>query len=175
MKKTILGLCAMLMAFFMLGCDKLPTIERMKTISYVVGRTAGYACELSKTKTEVKATIMVVLDKISLVTPESGQTFTEAWTPLIEEELKKRVESGDIDPDEVPMARLALLAATEGLDYIFVKHPQAKEVKELVVVATTSFIEGYKSVVTLTSVADAVEIDPDAYEYIKTRIEASVK
>jgi len=169
MKKTILGVCAALMAFFMIGCDDLPTVERMKTISTVVGQTAGYACELSKTKTSVKAAIMVVLDKVSVVVPEEGKTFTEAWALLIEEELQKRVESGDLDPAEVPMARLALLAATEGIDYIFVKHPHARDVKDLVVVAVENFIAGYKSVVTLAADSN-MAIDEDAYRYITSKM-----
>lgn len=171
MKKTLLSICAALMAFFIAGCDDLPTPDRMKTISTVVGRTAGYACELSKTKTSVKAAIMVVLDTASVVVPEQGKTFTEAWAPLIEKELQKRVESGDLDPAEVPMARLALTAVTEGIDYIFVKHPKAKEVEGLVVIAVENFIAGYKSVVTLTSDTNMI-IDEDAYMYITNKLNA---
>ena len=157
----------------MVGCDKLPTPEKMKTISTVIGRTAGYACELSKTKQEVKDAIMNVLDIVSTVVPTNGQTFTEAWTPVINDELQKLVEKGKIAQNDVAIVKIALTAATEGIDYVFVKYPKAKDVKELVSVASEGFVSGYKSVVTLAGAKGEVDIDEDAYKYIKTKLIAS--
>ena len=97
MKKIITSIIAAVMAVFITGCDKNLTPERMTTISTVIGRTAGYACELSKTKTEVKETIMKVLDIASIVVPTNGQTYAEAWSPVIDKELAKLVEAGKID------------------------------------------------------------------------------
>ena len=80
MKKTIVGIAAFATtAMFIVGCDNLPTPEKMTTVSTIVGRTAGYACELAKAKPEVKTAILQVLDVTSKVVPAEGQTFTEAW------------------------------------------------------------------------------------------------
>lgn len=167
-KMLTIAIAAFAMVF--VGCDKeLPTPERMKTIATAIGKTAGYACELSKTKASVKEGILVVLDTASSIVPEEDQTFTEAWTPIINEELKKLVAAGKIGENEVAIAKIALNAATEGIDYVFVKYPNAKEVKELVSAATEGFVSGYKSVVTLAAGAEA-EIDEEAYKYIKAKM-----
>ena len=170
--KTIMALVAIASTMFITGCDDLPTPEKMKSISTVIGKTAGYACELAKTKEEVKNGILVVLDVSARVVPEEGQTFTEAWTSVIDEELKKLVEKGNIAEGEVAIAKLALSAATEGIDYVFIKYPKAKDVKELVSVATEGFVNGFKSVVALACDAK-LDIDEEAYKHIKARMATS--
>ena len=62
--KIIMALVAIASTMFITGCDDLPTPEKMKSISTVIGKTAGYACELAKTKEEVKNGILAVLDEI---------------------------------------------------------------------------------------------------------------
>ena len=167
--KIIMALVAIASTMFITGCDDLPTPEKMKSISTVIGKTAGYACELAKTKEEVKDGILAVLDVAATIVPEEGQTFTEEWTPVIDEELKKLVDKGKIVEGEVVIAKLALSAATEGIDYVFVKYPKARDVKELVSAATEGFVNGFKSVVVLAR--DAMpDIDEEAYKYIKARM-----
>lgn len=169
MKKTILaGILTICSLVFMCGCtDKdLPTPEKMSAISTVIGRTAGYACELSKTKTEVKTAIATVLDAVSKVTPATNETFTVAWKPVIDAELEK---TGLKDAD-LAIAKIALTAACEGIDYLFVKYPKAREVQDLVSVSVDGFVSGYKSVVTMQAVKDKPEIDEDALKYIKGKI-----
>ena len=153
------------------GCDKLPTVEKMTTISTAVGKTAGYVCELTKTKTEVKEAIANVLDVVSKAVPDEGQTFAEAWSPLIDEELKKLVEARKLDEAGAQVAKLALNVACDGIDYVFVKYPKAKEVKELVSAAVTGFVDGYKSIVKMRLAAgEKPEIDEEAYKYLKSRV-----
>ena len=171
MKKIITSIIAAVMAVFITGCDKNLTPERMTTISTVIGRTAGYTCELSKTKTEVKETIMKVLDISSEVVPTNGQTFAEAWTPVIDAEINKLVAEGKLDAAGAQVAKLALGVACDGIDYVFVKYPKAKEGKELVSAAVTGFISGYKSVVTLKAGGDGkIDIDEDAFKYLKAKM-----
>lgn len=174
MKKTIMSVVAAVMALFITGCDKSITPERMTTISTVIGRTAGYACELSKTKTEVKEAIMKVLDTASAVVPTNGQTFVEAWTPVIDTELAKLVNEGKIDAAGAQVAKVALGVACQGIDYVFIKYPKAKEGKELVSAAITGFVSGYKSVVTLKAAVDEkLEIDEEALKYLKEKMAAA--
>lgn len=170
MKKTLISCIAAALAVFMVGCDKLPSVEKMTAISTLVGKTAGYACELAKTKTEVKNAIMTVLDVAVKVTPEEGKTFTETLAPVIDEELKKLVDAGKLKSDDAAIAKIALKTATEGIDYIFVKYPKAREVKELVSAAIEGFVAGYKSVVTLAANAEKPEIDEEAYSYLKSKL-----
>ena len=170
MKKIIIGAVAAATAMFMIGCDKTPSVEKITTISTVIGRTAGYACELSKTKTEVKEAIAKVLGIASTAVPTNGQTFAEAWSPVIDKELAKLVEAGKIDAAGAQVAKVALGVACDGIDYVFIKYPKAKEGKDLVSAAVTGFVAGYKSVVTLAAGAEKPEIDEDAFKYLKSRI-----
>ena len=169
--KMIVGAALVAATALFSGCDKLPTVEKMTTISTVIGKTAGYACELSKTKTEVKEAIANVLDIVSKVVPGEGQTFVDAWTPVINEEIQKLVDAGKLDESGAQVAKLALTVACDGIDYVFVKYPKAKEAKELVSAAVAGFVDGYKSVVTAgMKAAEKPEIDEDAYIYLKARM-----
>ena len=160
---------AMMMGF--VGCDKLPTPEKMTAISTVIGRTAGYACELSKTKTEVKEAILNVMDVVGAVVPTNGETFAEAWMPIADAEIKKLIDSKKLDEASGVLVKAAVSVACEGIDYVFIKYPNAKDVKELVSAATTGFINGFKSVVTLNLAANAkFEIDEEAYKYLKSKM-----
>ena len=169
MKKTMIVAMATMMAF-MVGCDRTPSTDKINAVATLVGKTAGYACELSKTKTEVKEAIAKVLDIAATAVPTNGQTFAEAWTPIIDTELNKLVEAGKLDAAGAQVAKLALNVACDGIDYVFVKYPKAKEVKELVSAAVTGFVSGYKSVVTLAIGADKPEIDEDALKYLRDRM-----
>lgn len=161
--------------FFIAGCgesDTLPTVEKMTSISTVIGKTAGYACELAKTKTAVKEGIMTVLDAVAKIVPDEGKTFTEAWSTTITEELQKLVDAKKIGSTETTLVKAALTAATEGIDYVFTKYPKAKEVKELVSATVDGFIAGYKSVAS-TAAGAKPEIDEAAYNYIKSKMQAT--
>ncbi len=172
MKNNIIMASLAAVALLVTGCDKLPTVEKMTTIANVVGKTAGYAAEIAGMKPEVKEAVMTVLDVAAKAVPAAGQTFTEAWTPVITEELNKLVAAGKLDQSGAAVAKIALTAATEGLDYVFVKYPKAKDVKELVGAATKGFIDGFKSVVGLAANAKP-EIDEDAYKYLKVKLAAA--
>ena len=159
---------------FVSGCDKeLPTPEKIEAVATVIGKTAGYVCEIAKTKAEVKESIEKVLNIIDKVVPAEGQTYVEAWTPVIDEELKKLVDAGKLDTNGAAVAKIALGVACEGIDYVFVRYPKAKGVQELVSAAKTGFINGYKSVVRLSASAAQPEIDEEAYNYLKTKVMTS--
>ena len=174
MKLKAMAAIAAVFSLFIVGCDKLPTVEKISSVSTVIGRTAGYVCNLPTVKHKVKDVVVSVIDVVSTAVPTNGQTFTEAWTPVIDAELKKFVDAGKINNTEAKIAKVALSAATEGIDYVFVKYPKAKDVKELVSAAVTGFTTGYKSVVKLAADAKP-EIDEEAYTYLKEKLEASGK
>jgi outer membrane murein-binding lipoprotein Lpp len=170
-KKMMIGAVALATAVFMVGCDKdLPSPEKINAVATTIGRTAGYACELAKTKTAVKDGIIQVLDVISTVVPREGEIFAQAWTPVITEELQKLVAAGKLDEAGAKVAKMALSVACDGIDYVFIKYPKAKDVKELVSATTTGFVTGFKSVVTVAAGAEKPAIDEEAYKYIKSRM-----
>ena len=117
-----------------------------------------------------------MLDIASTAVPTNGQTFVEAWTPVIDVELKKLVDAGKIDAAGAQVAKVALGVACQGIDYVFIKYPKAKEGKELVSAAVTGFVTGYKSVVTdALKAGEKPEIDEDALKYMKSKMATSAK
>jgi hypothetical protein len=171
MKKILFTIMAAMACVFT-GCNNTPSVERMTTIATAIGKTAGVACELAKTKTEVKEGITIVLNAVQAVVPTNGQTFVEAWTPIIEIELQKLVDAGKINAAGSSIAKFALGAACEGIDYIFIKYPKACDAKELVSAAVTGFVNGYKSVIGLAHGAkDDIKVDEEAMKYIKAKLE----
>ena len=170
--KTILKMIMAIAAMFTIaGCNELPTVEKITKVSKAVGKTAGYVCQLSKVKTEVKDAIVKAIDAVSTVVPTNGQTFAEAWTPLAESELKKLVDAGKLDESGAQIANQAISIVCDGIDYVFVKYPKAKDAKELVSAATSGFVTGFKSVVSFANGVDAnIDIDEEAYKYLRLRI-----
>lgn len=155
---------------FMMGCKSLPTDDTIYSTAESIGRAAGYAVELSKTKAEVKETIIKVLDVTAKVVPETNQTFIAAWKPLIDDEVTKLVADGKLKEDDAALVKSALYVACDGIDLVFTRYPKAREYKNLVSAATGGFVTGFKSVVNFTGSA-RVGYDKDAYEILRKKFE----
>lgn len=151
------------------GCDDLPTPEKMASYANAVGKAAGYACKIAKVKPEVKEKVVEVLDTVVQVVPNTNETFAVAWSGLIKVEVQKLIDSGKLDAEAGPTVELAMRAAAEGLDYVFIKYPKAKDSKELVETATHGFVAGFKSTVKL---AAGIEngYDKEAYDYLEAKL-----
>lgn len=156
---------------FVTGCKSLPTEDTIRGTAESIGRAAGYAVELSKTKTEVKEAIINVLDVAAKVVPETNQTFIAAWKPLIDDEVAKLVAAGKLKEDEAVLVKSALYVACDGIDLVFTRYPKAREYKNLVSAATSGFVSGFKSVVAMSAGAK-VAYDNEAYEILKKKFES---
>ena len=152
------------------GCKSLPSEDVMRGTAESIGRAAGYAVELSKTKAEVKDAIVKVLDIVAEVVPETNQTFVAAWKPLIDEEIDKLVAADKIKAEDAVLAKSVLYIACDGVDLVFTRYPKAREYKNLVSAATDGFVSGFKSVVTFAGSAKAA-YDEKAYEVLKKKFE----
>ena len=170
MKSIMYGIAAVAAALFITGCDKLPTPEKMTKIATAVGKAAGYACELAKLDANVKESIVNVLDVAAKVVPAEGQTFADAWAPIINEEVQKLVAAGKLNDASAAIVKLALGTACDGIDYVFVKYPKAKDVKELVGAAVDGFTTGFKNTISLAVGAEKSEFDEEAYKYLKAKM-----
>jgi len=164
---AIITACAVLVS----GCKTIPSEATIKGVSESVGRAAGYAVELGKTKTEVKEAIVKVLDVIVKVVPAEGQTFIAAWKPIIDEEVDKLVADGKLKAEDAVLTKNMLYIACDGIDLVFNRYPKAREYKNLVSAAVSGFVNGYKSVVTPVDGARA-EYDKDAYEILRKKFES---
>ena len=169
MKLFSIAMAAMVACFA--GCKPLPTEDVMRNTAESVGRAAGYAVQLTKTKTEVKAAIIEVLDTVSKIVPGAGQSFIAAWKPLIDDEVAKLIAAGKLKEENSALVKNILYVACDGVDLIFARYPKAREYKHLVSAATTGFVSGFKSVVTLPDNAKTA-YDEKAYEILKKDFES---
>ena len=155
---------------FVMGCKSIPSEETIRGTAESIGRAAGYAVELGKTKTEVKETIIKVLDIAAKVVPETNQTFIVAWKPLIDDEVAKFVVAGKLKDEDATLVKNALYVACDGVDLVFTHYPKAREYKNLVSAATGGFVTGFKSVVSFAS-GERVDYDKNAYEILRSKFE----
>lgn len=180
MKKILIALVAIVgtAMTILTGCKSIPSAMTVETTAYSLGIVGGYACELSKTKTEVREGILTVLDIASKVIPATNETFTVAWTPIIDSEVTKLVETKKIGETEATLIKKALSIATGSIDFMFTRHPVWKEYQDFVSAAVTGFVGGFETVVqpsnsTLAMPSESVrEIDDiKAYQtYLKSTI-----
>ena len=155
---------------FVTGCKSLPTEDTIRGTAESIGRAAGYAVELGKTKTEVKEAIIKVLDVAAKVVPETNQTFIAAWKPLIDDEVAKLVVAGKLKEDDAALVKSALYVACDGIDLVFTRYPKARAYKNLVSAATGGFVTGFKSVVNFTG-GERADYDKDAYKILRKKFE----
>ena len=163
------AIAVMCMAFVM-GCKSLPSEETIRGTAESIGRAAGYAVELGKTKTEVKEAIIKVLDVAAKVVPETNQTFIAAWKPLIDDDVSKLVAAGKLKDADAALVKNALHVACDGVDLVFTRYPKAREYKNLVSAATGGFVTGFKSVVSFAS-GTRMDYDKNAYEILRSKFE----
>lgn len=155
---------------FVTGCKSLPSEDTIRGTAESIGRAAGYAVELGKTKTEVKEAIIKVLDVAAKVVPETNQTFIAAWKPLIDDEVAKLVAAGKLKEDDAVLVKSALYVACDGIDLVFTRYPKARTYKNLVSAATGGFVTGFKSVVNFAG-GERADYDKDAYEILRKKFE----
>lgn len=168
--KMFFAIMAVTCAVLITGCKSLPSEEVIRGTAASIGRAAGYAVELGKTKAEVKEAIIKVLDTAAKVVPETDQTFIAAWRPLIDDEVAKLVADGKLKDDEAALVKSALYVACDGIDLVFTRYPKARDYKNLVSAATGGFVTGFKSVVSFTGGVRA-DYDKDAYEILRKKFE----
>jgi len=167
---SVFTAAAVACAAFVTGCKSLPSEATIRGVGESIGRAAGYAVELGKTKTEVKEAIVKVLDIAAKVVPEPNQTFVAAWKPLIDEEVAKLVAAGKLKEVDAALAKSALYVACEGVDLVFNRYPKAREYKNLVSAATGGFVAGFKSVVNFAA-GERANYDEEAYKALRKKFE----
>lgn len=167
---SVFAAVAVACAVFVTGCRSFPSEATICGVGESIGRAAGYAVELGKTKTEVKEAIVKVIDIAAKVVPEPDQTFVAAWKPLVDEEVAKLVAAGKLKEVDAAFVKSALYVACEGVDLVFKRYPKAREYKNLVSAATSGFVAGFKSVVSFAA-GERANYDEDAYKTLRAKFE----
>ena len=145
MKKFLLIAMAACIACFT-GCKTIPEKETVAQKAYTAGLAAGYAASLvPQISAQDKTNVVVIVTLVEKFTPQDGQTVTEAWTPVINDAITTLVAQGKLDEGQAALVRTAANLATSGIDYLFVKHPEWKEEKDIVAVVIHQACAGFKA------------------------------
>ena len=173
MKKIMIALAAALTLAFT-GCKTPPTVETMYNTSLAVGYSAAVVANQIQMETEVRNTIVDVINIVHTTVPKVNETFEQAWMPIAERHIQILVEEGTITAAQGSLVKAGFVVVVKGLDYIFVRYPKAKEVEELVKAAIDGFSTGFLEVFRPEDCTDSCEIkgvgkviDMEAYRWIK--------
>jgi len=167
MKKTIIGMLAFALAF-VTGCK--PTAEQIKTTATAIGYAAGLVANETPIKDDARNTLVEVLGEVRGCVPAEGQSFAEAWEPVITAKVAEFVEKGKIDAATGELVKTAALMAAKGVDYLFdVRYPEARKYEELVAAGMSGAIDGFLTAFKpVDSKVVAPKYDKKAYEWFKS-------
>lgn len=176
MKKLLaLVACA---TMFVTGCDKVPDASTVSALSTTLGVSAAAVVKLIGVDAQTVANINEVLSAVDRVVPDKDQTFVDAWTPIVEEQIAKLKEKGKLNDKTAEIVAKALEAAMKGLDRLFEKKPTWKQYDEVVVGAINGFIIGFQGSLAPKETGitlRGVEADPAEVKIIAERCGVSVK
>lgn len=148
------------------GCT--PSEEQIKTTATAIGYAAGLVADETPIKDEARNAVVEVLNEVRACIPADGQSFAQAWEPVIKEKVAELVEAGKIDAATGELVTTVALMAAKGVDYLFdVRFPKAKQYAELVAAGTSGAIDGFLAVFKPANERAAIERDEEAYRYFK--------
>lgn len=169
MKKLILGLFAIGLAA-LTGCT--PTAEQINKTATAIGYAAGLIANQTDIKDDARNAIVSVLNDVRVCVPMEGQSFADAWKPVINAKVAEMVEAGKIDSATGEIVKAVAGIAAQGVDYLFdVRFPEAKKYEELVAAGMTGALDGFLTVFKPANGERAVlDYDKEAYEWFKKNL-----
>ena len=155
------------------GCT--PSEEQIKQTATAIGYAAGLVANETPIKDEARNAVVEVLNEVRACIPAEGQSFAEAWEPVIKSKVAELVAAGKIDEATGTLVTSVALMAAKGVDYLFdVRFPKAKQYANLVTAGAGGAIDGFLTVFKPVDCDDctpkaraAKEYDKDAYEYFQ--------
>lgn len=173
MKKIIIAML-MLCATIFVGCDSLPSADKMTFISKEIGSaTALVLNKVSKINETNKIVIINICNEIKTIVPTTNSTFEVVWTPVVNNHLAKLLADKKISDIQKDVIEVSFIAAVKTLDHVVdVKYSKIRAYQNLLDATTIGFITGFLSKYNVTAVAAAEtnEYDAAAYEYMSTLI-----
>ena len=179
MKKMIMGMAALVM---MAGCT--PTEEQINKTAMAIGYAAGIVANQTNIKDDARNAIVTVLNEVLTCIPLAGESFADAWKPVIKAKVAELVEAGKIDAATGEVVVSVSLMAAQAVDYLFdVRYPEAKKFTEFVAAGASGAIDGFLAVfkpVNCNGCDDCddctvrarakTEYDKEAYEWFKKNL-----
>ena len=155
------------------GCT--PSEEQIKNTATAIGYAAGLVANETPIKDDARNAVVEVLNEVRSCIPAEGQSFADAWTPIIKEKVAELVKAGKIDAATGELVTTVALMAAKGVDYLFdVRFPKAKQYANLVAAGASGAIDGFLTTFKPVDCDDctpkaisAKEYDKEAYEYFQ--------
>ena len=170
MKKIMIGMIAVGLAV-LTGCE--PTAEQINKTATAIGYAAGLVANQTKIKDDARNAIVDILNEARGCIPAEGQSFADAWAPVIKEKVAVLVEAGKIDAATGELVTSVAIMAAKGIDYLFdIRFPKAKQYEELVAAGASGAVDGFLAAFPPANGARAVkpECDKEAYEWFKKNL-----
>ena len=170
MKKIMIAALALAMAFIV-GCK--PTVEQMNKTAYAIGYAAGLVANETKIKDDARNSIVYILNEVRECVPAEGQTFADAWAPIINEKVDALVKDGKIDAATGELVKTVAIMAAKAIDYLFdVRYPEAKKYEKLVAAGVSGAVDGFLTAFKpVNDGARATAIaDKEAYDWFKKNL-----
>lgn len=171
MKKLMLCVCALAMSAFV-GCT--PTAEQINKTATAIGYAAGLVANETKIKDDARNAIVDVLNEVRQCVPSEGQSFADAWTPVIKEKVAALVKAGKIDAATGELVSTVAIMAAKAVDYLFdIRYPEAKKVEELVAAGVSGAVDGFLTAFKPVNNDDAratLKADKAAYDWFKKNL-----
>lgn len=166
MKKLMLGALAVSLAL-VTGCK--PTVEQMKATATAVGYAAGLVANETSIKDEARNTIVEILGEVRGCVPAEGQSFAEAWSPVVKAKVAALVAAGKLDAATGEIVTMAVLMAAKGIDYLFdVRFPEARQYEELVAAGVSGAVDGFLTTFKpVNAKVSDFDYDKEAYKWLK--------
>jgi len=145
MKKMFIAALACALAVFT-GCKSIPEKETVGQKAYAAGLAAGYASALiPKITAQDKTNAVVIVTIAERFIPQDGQTFEQAWTPVIQEAITKLIAQGKVTEEQAVLVKMAADLGVKGIDYLFIKHPKWRQEQDVFAVAIHEACNGFRT------------------------------
>ena len=171
MKNTILGIFAIGLAM-LVGCT--PSAEQINKTATAIGYAAGLIASQTNIKDDAKNTIVFVLNEVRGYIPADGQSFAEAWTPVIKAKVAEFVAAGKIDAATGELVSSVAVMAAKAVDYMIdIRFSKVKPYEELVRAGASGVLDGFLDAfkpVNDNGTRSAKEYDKEAYEWFKKNL-----
>lgn len=171
MKKAIISAILCVFTAFV-GCT--PSADQINKTATAIGYAAGLVANQTKIKNDARNAIVTVLNEVRACVPAEGQSFVDAWTPVIKSKVAELVAAGKIDEQTGAIVTTVAIMAAEAVDYLFdVRFPKAKQYEELVRAGVSGAIDGFLTVFKPVDGNDLSkakgEYDKEAFEWFQKK------
>ena len=176
MKKLMVGIMASVLAV-LTGCT--PTADQINKTATAIGYAAGLVADNAGIKEDARNAIVTVLNEVRVCVPAEGQSFADAWTPVIKAKVAELVAAGKIDAATGTVVTSVAIMAAQAVDYMFdIRFPKAKQYEELVRAGASGAIDGFLAVFKPANGCDdcidcvvkaKADYDKGAYDYFEKK------